>query len=113
MALKPNIYESIQGLSIPKKVAREFKDLIDIKRLENNEFTLIAFPAMKGETSSIANFKTIKKALNKIKNKENKVVAVAHNFTDEATDILDEIEAIVFSKRDFFWSDASLKRIKE
>lgn len=113
MSIKPNIYESIPGLSIPKRVATEFKDLIEIKRIENKTFTLLAFPGMKGESSSIVNSKTIKKALSKIKNKNERVVVIAHNFTDEAVEILNEIEAIIFSKRDFHWTDESLKGIRE
>ena len=116
MPLKPKIYYSVPGLSISKRVATEFRDIIDINLINNDIFTLIAFPGMKGESSSIVSSKTIKKALKKAldNNKNNeKIVVVAHNFTDEAINILCDIKAIVFSKRDYYWSDESLRRISE
>jgi hypothetical protein len=113
MALKPRIYKLVSLENIQLKCAAEFTELINVKALNNSLYTVIAYPGMKGESQSIVDSKSIEKALSKVSVETENVVAIAHNFTAEATKILESHKIIFFSKSNFYWTDSSWANIRD
>jgi hypothetical protein len=113
MSLKPKIYKAVPAAHIPKKCASEFSNFINLKALDNETYTVISYPAMRNESASIVDSKNIKKALSKVSTEHFCVVAIAHNFTEEAKMLLQNTNAVFFYKSDFYWSDASWANIRD
>jgi len=111
MSIKANIFYSVSADSVHKKVSSEFKQIVKLSKKNNTLYTVFAFPGMKGESTLIINSKTLNKSLSKNKKDNQNIIVIAHGFTKESREILHQLDAIVFSKSDYFWSDASLKAI--
>jgi hypothetical protein len=112
VALKPTIAKNVPGEQVTLKVPHEFQSVIDARRLGAGPYVVVAFPGMRGESSSIVDSGTLSRALEKVDELAGTVVVVAHNFTSEAREILDQRGAVRFNKNDFFWSDESLARVR-
>ena len=65
MPLKPQISHKVPTSDVPNKVPGEFKDLIKAGRLVSPIYTVVSFPGMKGNSTSIVDSKTLTKALRK------------------------------------------------
>lgn len=113
MALKPTISHGVHPQDILRKLSKEFHGIVDLNRLTEKSYTVFAFPGMRGESTSIVDSTVLTKALDKCNVNSETVVAVAHNFTREARDVLNERHAIYFFKSDFFWSDESWRNIRD
>jgi hypothetical protein len=112
MPLKPTIHFHVSTDSVALKVAREFKLVIDPRRLTNPSYTVIAYPGMRGESQSIVDSKSVAKAISKASAQNEPLIAVAHNFTAEALHRLEAIGALVFCTSSHFWSDESWANIR-
>src|SRR2546425_4538028 len=53
VALKANITKNVSASQVAAKAPREFGPFIDVRRLTDGPYTVIAFPGMRGESSSI------------------------------------------------------------
>jgi hypothetical protein len=113
MALKAQISHSVPAADVAKKVPGEFKDLIKSGRLASPTYTVIAFPGMRGHSTSIVDSKTLTKALVKFEPTEEKVIVVAHDFTLEARSLMEEKGLIPIFKSDFGWTDERWAYIRD
>ena len=110
--LKANIAKNVPSDQVRLKVPHEFQSAVDRRKLQHGPYTVIAFPGMRGEGSSIVDSGAIARALAKVEETSGAVVAVAHNFTAEARAILEQRGAVWFNTNDFFWTDESLASIR-
>jgi hypothetical protein len=113
VALKASIAKNVPGDQVTLKVPREFQSSINARRLGVGPYIVIAFPGMRGQSSSIVDSVTISRALAKVEGEPGTIVAVAHDFTAEAREILGQRSALYFDQREFFWTDASLASIRD
>ena len=112
VVLKANIAKNVPSDQVRLKVPHEFQSALDPRMLQRGSYTVIAFPGMRNESSSIVDSGAIVRALAKVEGASQHIVAVAHNFTTEAHAILDQRGALRFSTNDFFWTDESLASIR-
>lgn len=98
---------------VVRRVASEFKDLVDVSKLPDGPVTVVNFPGMRGSSTFIVDSKSLQKALEKAKVDGAPIVIVAHGFTQEARELLASEGAIAYFKSDFFWTDESWKSIHE
>lgn len=110
--LKANIAKNVPSDQVRLKVPHEFQSAVDQRKLQHGPYTVIAFPGMRGESSSIVDSGAIARALAKVGDKSGVIVVVAHNFTAEARVILEQRGALGLSTHDFFWTDESLASIR-
>ena len=110
--LKANIAMNVPSDQVQLKIPHEFRSAVDQRILRHGPYTVIAFPGMRGESSSIVDSGAITRALAKVEGTSGAIVAVAHSFTAEARAILDQRGALSFNTSDFFWTDESLARIR-
>jgi hypothetical protein len=114
MSLKATIFHRVPASEIPNRVPREFRDFVNVSQLKGALYTVISYPGMRGESSSIVDSKVLAKALQKAQAKPEPIVAVAHSFTAEARSLLAEVNAIGFARHDaFHWTDESYARIRD
>lgn len=113
MPLKPNIHYGVTATGMANRAAREYKDFIDTSRLTQPSYTVLCYPGMRGESSSIVDSKSISKAIAKALSRSEPIAAIAHNFTSEALQLLQSHGAIVFRSRDHHWTDASYASLRE
>ena len=111
MALRANISKNVPSDQVTLKVPHEFRAAIDARMLDAGPYTVVAFPGMRGESSSIVDSALLSKIFAGLES-GGALVVVAHNFTAEARELLHQRGALHFSQNDFFWSDASLARIR-
>jgi hypothetical protein len=111
-ALRPTVHYSVPPQAVAGRAPHEFRDFVDLRRLSLASYTVIAYPGMRGESSSIVNSKTISRVLPQAAARGDPIVAIAHNFTAEALDVLEAQGAIVFRRNDHFWSDESYAAIR-
>ena len=111
--MKPTIHYGVPASGISKRAAHEYQEFIDIKRLTQPAYTVVCYPGKRGESSSIANSKSISKAIARAISHGAPIVAIAHNFTAEALELLLSHGAVVFRQRDHHWSDTSLASVSE
>jgi hypothetical protein len=83
-----------------------------VGRLTGGPYTVIAFPGMRGESSSIVDTPAMVKALEKVAPSE-PVVVIAHDFTAEVRAALEQLNAVFFSRRDTGWTDESWRAIRD
>jgi len=86
---------------------------LDDSLLRAQSYTVVSFPGMRGDSTSIVDSKTLEKALRKCPATENNVLAVAHGFTAEAQELLSNLNALYFFSSDFYWSDESWASIRD
>lgn len=111
--LKPKIYKSVPAAKVSLVCAKEFCEVVNSKALGNHLYTVICYPAMRGESSSIVDSISISKAISKLPEGTENVVVIAHNFTAEAKKILEGLKAVYFYKHSGYWSDASWHHIRD
>ena len=112
MAVKASIARSVPADQVALKVPHEFRRVVDQRRLDAGPYIVIAFPGMKSSSASIVDSKTLSRALASIESESGTVVAVAHDFTMEARDMLAQRSAILFSDHEFSWTDESLANVR-
>lgn len=112
MPLKPTIFYNVPRLEIHSRVVHEFKLVIDSKKLNEDTYTLVFYPGMRGKSTSIVDSKSISKAISKTSEHNQTIVTVAHAFTSEAFEVLEKEKAVHFYKSSFYWSDESLRNIR-
>jgi hypothetical protein len=111
--LKARISTNVAASKVASKVSREFAKCIDPCRLSHGgPFTVIAFPGRRGDSNSIVDTTAITKALGQIESM-NQIIAVAHDFTSEARNKLDHMNAIMFYLSDFGWTDERWSFIRD
>lgn len=113
MALKPAIFRNVAPPDVLRKLASEFHSFVNLGRLDEATYTVLAFPGMRGESTSIVDSHVLSKALEKCDPSLEPVIAVAHSFTLEAQKMLGDCGGIYFFKSDFFWTDESYRRIRD
>jgi hypothetical protein len=113
MAVKPKIFKSVPFEKISTVCAPEFSSIVNLKVLNKDLYTVICYPGMRGESSSIVDSKSVEKVLMKIDCKFESLVFIAHNFTDEAKKALDLINAVYFYRHHTYWSDESWEKIRD
>lgn len=113
MPLKPQISTDVPAADVSKRVSGEFKGLINTARLENQDYTVISFPGMRGHSTSIIDSKTLVTALNKITPTRQKIIVVAHDFTVEAREIMKPEGIIAVFERDSGWTDERWAYIRD
>ena len=111
MTLKAKVFHGVSSKDVVNRVASEFRDIVDSARLPYEAFTVMNFPSMRGSSTSIVDSMSLRKAFDKAKAYELRIVVVAHGFTQEALKLIEQEEAIAFFKSDFFWTDESWKII--
>ena len=92
-------------------VSSEFSDLVNISILTEERYTVISYSGMKNSSTTILNSKTLGKVLEKASLTSEKIVVAAHEFTQEAYELLKEYGAIGFAKSEFYWTDESINGI--
>ncbi len=112
MSLKASISKHVRADNIVKRVPQEYLDTIDLKRLVKDDYTLVCFPGMRNNSTSIVDSKTLERALKKVKGTQN-VIVVAHNFTLQALSLIGELNAIAYRKSYHHWSDESWAGIRD
>ena len=112
MSQRPSIAKNVPPEQVTLKVPHELRSSIDARRLAKGPYTVVAFPAMRSSSSSIVDSSTLARALEKVESEPGTVVAVAHDFTTEARQLLEERGAIRFNQHDWFWTDASLASVR-
>ena len=110
--LKANIAKNVPCEQVQLKIPHEFRSAVDLRMLRHGPYTVIAFPGMRGESTSIVDSGAIHRALVKVEGTAEVIVAVAHSFTAEARAILDQRGAVSFNTSDFFWTDEALASIR-
>jgi hypothetical protein len=113
MSLKPQISTDVPAADVPKKVSGEFKGLVKIASLANQDYTVVSFPGMRGHSTSIIDSKTLTKALKKTSPTSQKIIVVAHDFTVEAREIMKTEEIMPIFERDFGWTDERWAYIRD
>jgi len=113
MPLKPQISRGVPATDVPKKVPGEFKDLIKTGRLDSPLYTVVSFPGMKGNSTSIVDSKTLTKAIKKCEAVSDRIIVVAHDFTLEARTLMVEKGIIAIFKSDFGWTDERWAYIRD
>ena len=112
MARRPSIAKNVPADQVTLKVPHELQSAIDARRLAQGPYIVVAFPGMRSESSSIVDSVTLSRALAKVEGEPGTVVAVAHDFTAEARELLEQRGALRFNKHDFFWTDESLASVR-
>lgn len=112
MAIRASISKGVAAADVPRRVSPEFREAIDLHHLRDGTFTVLSFPGMRGESSSIVDSKTLSKALSKCP-PDAPIVAVAHNFTAESRELLSGLNAQFFFTSDFFWTDERWAEIRD
>ena len=113
MPLKPHISNNVPKSGVRSRISSEFHGLLDDSLLRAQSYTVISFPGMRGDSTSIVDSKTLEKALLKCPPTGGGVLAVAHGFTAEAQEILSSLSAVYFFTSDFYWSDESWASIRD
>ncbi len=109
MSIKPHIFRDVHANDVAPRLPLGFRQNTNHPLREDTLHTLITFP---GE-HTIVESKAARKALLKASGDENQLVLVAHNFTSEARELIEQQGAILFVDSDFFWTDASWKNIRD
>jgi len=112
MPLKPKIYKAVPATNVVDRCVSELASCIDLKKLGDEIYTVVCYPGMRNESSSIVDSRNIEKVLSKVSSEPYRVVAIAHNFTEEAKQLLEARDAVYFFSSDFYWSDASWAKIR-
>jgi hypothetical protein len=112
VALRASIAKNVSGDQVRLKVPHELQTAIDLRALSAGPYIVIAFPGMRNESSSIVDSGVLSRALAKVEGVPGTIVAVAHNFTVEAREMLHQRAALRFNSNDYFWSDESLASIR-
>ena len=94
-------HSAVWGLLI---ISPEFHRLLDDPLLQAHSYTVISFPGMHGDSTSIVDSKTLQKALRKYSPTSDGRLAVTHAFTAEAQAILASLKVLYFFTSDFYWS---------
>ena len=113
MSLKPHISNNVPPSGVRSCISPEFHRLLDDSLLQAHSYTVISFPGMRGDSTSIVDSKTLEKALRKCSPTSDSLLAVAHAFTAEAQEILASLKVLYFFTSDFYWSDESWARIRD
>ncbi len=108
MALRPAIHRSVPAATV---AAREFRPFVRPELLIHPFYTVISYPGRRGESPSVVMSRSIGRALEKIAGEQAPIVAIAHNFTAEALELLEAQRAVVVRQGDFYWSDRSYEEI--
>ena len=112
MPLKATISKNVDADEVADKAPREFQPFIDTGRLTGGPYTVIAFPGMRGESSSIVDTPSMARALDKAGGSQ-PVVVIAHDFTAEVRNMLGQLKAVFFFRRDTGWTDESWRAIRD
>ncbi|APV48877.1 hypothetical protein BWI17_03785 [Betaproteobacteria bacterium GR16-43] len=112
MALRSTIARNVSASQVASKAPREFVPYVDAHRLIGGPYTVITFPGMRGESSSIVDTPTMSKALEKT-GTASPIVVIAHDFTAEVRAQLGRLNVIFFFRRDSGWTDESWRTIRD
>ncbi len=107
-----SVFRNVPSTEVSKKIG-EYKDLLNIARLDDTLYTVVCFPGMKGHSTSIIDSKTLTKALNKCEPSTDPIIVVAHDFTLEARSIMAEKQIVAIFKSDFGWTDERWAHIRD
>lgn len=110
--MRAQICEEVDWDAIVNALPARFKSRSrDIPR-NRESYTLLAFPV--DEKTGVVMSREIVHALSKLRSgSPAQIVCLAYNYTCEAELALSERSAIILRVRDFFWTDASLRAIRD
>jgi len=107
--MKCKIIKSIPPDQLEARVPPAFRDQIHNFNFGNILITILLFPHDKRD---VIHSRHVLKALSKIEDKTENLVALAGSFTQESEQALLARGAKLFSINEFFWTDKSYKQIK-
>jgi hypothetical protein len=111
MPLKPAIHRSIAPQAVTLHTPHEFREFVLVGRLDRPLYTVISYPGMRSESSSVVTSRSIKRAIAEAVDTGEPLIAIAHNFTAEAIALLEAQGAIVFRRHDYHWTDETYAAI--
>ena len=113
MPLKPKISSNVPPLGVRSRISPEFHKLLDDSLLRDQSYTVLSFPGMRRNSTSIVDSWSLAKALRDPLPAGDRLIVVAHNFTSEARELLGSLNAVCLSSSDYYWSDESWARIRD
>lgn len=108
--MKPTLHHAIPPAAIPERLPPIFRPLIDPKRLGAAPVTLAVFPATSAAVVSASAARLLLAWLGDI---PDPLVVVGYNFTQDATEVLQDAGATLFAVSSFWWSDARWQAIRQ
>ena len=107
--MNATLHHAVLPAAIPERLPPIFRPLIDAKRLGTSPVTLAVFPASVAVISASA----ARRLLARLDDVSDPLVVVGHNFTQDATEVLQDAGATLFAVSNFWWSDARWQAIRQ
>ena len=110
MTVKATLHRATPPAMIPARLPPLFRPLIDPKKLGAAPVTLAVFPAT---ATAVVSVSAARRLLARVGNGPVPLVVVGYNFTQDATEVLQDAGAILFAVSNFWWSDARWQAIRQ
>lgn len=107
MAIKPSIRYSVDPKAIASHVPSDIREYVKLVRLTHPFYTVICYSGDRNNSLSKVSQKSIERALKRVSERKEPVIAIAHSFSCEALAILNQHKAIVIRSSDWVWSEES------
>ena len=107
--MKCKIIKSIQPNKVSSQVPPLYRNKINIIDIGTSLVTILLFPHNRRD---VVISRHVSKALAKVSDSSEKLVAVGANFTDESINLLINRNVEVISLGDFYWTDKSYEQAK-
>ena len=108
--MKATLHHAVPPAAIPDRLPPLFRPLIDAKRLGASPVTLAVFPAA---SAAVVSAGTARRLLARLSDVPEPLVVVGYNFTQDATEVLQDAGATLFAVSSFWWSDARWRAIRQ
>lgn len=114
MAHKAKIFQSVPVTRLNSRIPAEYHCLVNLARLNKPVYTLVVFPVSANNSHTIVTSALLQKTLRKRPDWADPVIVLAHALTDEAASMIrNDADVLVFTQTDFFWTDASVRRVSQ
>ena len=107
--MKATLHHAVPPAAIPERLLPLFRPLIDAKRLGSMPVTLAVFPA----SAAVVSAGAARRLLARLGDVPDPLVVVGYNFTQDATEVLQDAHATLFAVSSFWWSDARWQAIRQ
>lgn len=108
--MKATLHCAVPPAAILARLPPLFRPLIDAKRLGASPVTLAVFPAA---SAAVVSTGEARRLLARLSDVPDPLVVVGYNFTQDATEVLQDAGATLFAVSSFWWSDARWRAIRE
>ncbi len=108
--MKATLHPAISPAMIPARLPPLFRPLIDTKKLGASPVTLAVFPAT---SAAVVSASAARRLLARLGDVPDPLVVVGYNFTQDATEVLQDAGATLFAVSSFWWSDARWQAIRQ